>query len=204
MTVTIGHAVDGTTLRVGSLEIPRARWSEPIPVAVGRTDVVLETPSHPSQTLAVDVTPGQTRSVSLDVETNAKTAGPAPPPPPPPRSPPPNDGEAGRKTVRIGSYVAAGVAGLGIASFVVFGAMSNAKYSALKNACSSGPCPPSRQSDIDAGKRDQRIANVALALGLVTAGAAVTLFVLSQPKTTQAPAAALVVGPAELGLRGAF
>jgi hypothetical protein len=204
VTVTIDHAADGTTLRVDNREIPRARWNDPIALTPGRVNVALDTPSRPPQTIAVDVTAGQTRPLTLDA-----TAATPPQQPPPTRTttatpPPRDDGDSGRKTMRTASFVAAGVAGLGLASFAIFGAMSNAKYSDLKSACNGGPCPPSRQSDIDAGKRDQRIANVALVLGLVGAGAAVTLFVLSQPKKSQAPAAALVVGPGELGLRGAF
>jgi hypothetical protein len=203
--ITMKGPAQGTTLRVSGREIPRARWSEPVPVTSGHAEVVVETPSRPPQTLAVDVTAGQTRSVSFDVEGNAQTAAPAAVAPAPAPTPPAAaDGESGKKTLRIASYAAAGVAGLGIASFVVFGAMSSSKYSDLKSACNGGPCPPSRQSDIDAGKRDQRIANVALVLGLVSAGAAVTLFVLSQPKKTQPPSAALVVGPSELAVRGAF
>jgi hypothetical protein len=202
VSVVVAHGADNTVMRVAGEEIPRARWNEPIAVAAGRAEVSVETPSKPPQTLAVDVTAGQTRTLNFDAEGTTPVAQPPPPPPPPP--PPAEDDDSGRKSARTAAFVAAGVGVVGLATFAIFGAMSNSKYNDLKSACNGGPCPASRQGDIDTGKRDQRIANVALVFGVLGAGAAVTLFILSQPKKSQAPAAALVVGPLELGLRGAF
>ena len=201
VSVVVAHPGDATVMRVAGEEIPRARWNEPVAVAAGRAEVSVETPSKPPQTLTVDVAAGQTRTLNFDAEGSAPMAQPPPPPPPPP---PAAEDDSGRRNARTASFIAAGVGVVGLATFAIFGTMSNAKYNDLKSACNGGPCPSSRQSDIDAGKRDQRIANVALVFGILGAGAAVTLFILSQPNKSQPPAAALVVGPTELGLRGAF
>jgi len=92
----------------------------------------------------------------------------------------------------------------GLATFAVFGALANAKYGDLDAACGGGPCPPARRDDIDAGKRDQTIANVGLAVGLIGAAGAVTLFVISAPKRAAAPQGALVIRPDGLGVAGTF
>jgi hypothetical protein len=167
-----------------------------LPLAAGRADVELAGPSPRS--LAVDVAAGETKEVEVDGETGVVTPAPAPAP-----SPARAEDATGTPPMRIASYVAAGVGVIGLGTFAIFGAMSNAKYNDLKSSC-NGACPPSRQSDIDAGKRDQRIANVGLVIGILGAGAAVTLFVLSRPNRAQPPSAALVVGPRELAIRGAF
>jgi len=92
-------------------------------------------------------------------------------------------------------------------TFVVAGAMSNGTYSDLEKACGAKPCPPGHESDISAGKTQQTIANVGLAVFAVSAAATVTLFVLTSPKKTPpatAASARVTAGPSFVGLQGAF
>jgi hypothetical protein len=117
-----------------------------------------------------------------------EAAKPAEAPPPPAPSPEPSRevhtlefGTAERESssLRPYAYVSGAVGAVGLAGFGVFGAMSASRYSDLEEACPSGRCPGDKQADIDAGRRDQTIANVALVVGVVGVGVGVTLFVLS-------------------------
>jgi hypothetical protein len=90
--------------------------------------------------------------------------------------------------------------GLGI--FTVFGLQSNGTYSDLQRACGSSPCPPGHESQISRGRSEQTTANVGLVVFGVGAAAAVTLWVLSSPKSSTK--AAVAAGPSFVGLRGGF
>ncbi len=206
LSVTITHATEGTLLRVGGEPIRRSGWSEPIPVAPGKSEVSLETPSRAPLNQSLELRPGETKSMSFDADAapalpNDTAQAPVARPLAPVAT---EDPEKRRRTMRTASYIAGGIGALGFTMFFVFGALSNAKYSDLKTACNGGPCPLSRRDDIDAGKSDQTIANVGLVLGLVGAAGAATLFVLSAPKTQGVASTTIVVSPSGLGVRGAF
>jgi hypothetical protein len=200
--VNVANAKDGTVLRVGGEEIRRADWNDSIPTPAGQTEVVVESPQRAPVRQTVDVTAGQTKTVSVDADAASANAAPAAPGEVH-EAEPEDEAESRRQRFRTLSFVAAGVGVVGVGTFTIFGAMANGKYSDLKNQC-GGPCAPSRQSDIDAGKRDQTVANVGLVVGLLGAAAAVTLFVVSMPKKSAAPQTALILGPGGAGIGGAF
>ena len=200
-TVTITGPDATTTLTVAGESIRRSGWSEPIPLSPGANDVTVETPGRQVLRQSVVVAAGETKAVTFDA--GAAPALPAADPPggavtavPPPAA------REDRNGLRTMSFVAGGVGVAGFATFAAFGALSSGKYNDLKTAC-GGPCPPSRQSDIDAGKRDQTIANVGLTIGLIGIVTGVTLFLVSAPKKPVA-AAGFVVFPTASGLGGTF
>jgi hypothetical protein len=202
LTVTVDHAADATSLKVGGREVPRASWTSPVPVTPGSVEVVIESAGQPPTRKTVTVAAGEKSAVTID-------AGPQPAPAvaPTPTTPlePAPDAEAGHpKSYRPVAYVAGGIGVVGMTLFAVFGSLANSKYNDLKSQC-GGPCPPSRQSDIDTGKHDQTIANISLAVGAVGIVTGVTLFLTSMPsKSGEAPAAsaALVVSPSWIGVTG--
>ena len=198
--VRITHATPETTLKVASDDVRRGGWEEPVPVVPGTATVVVETPGRAPIQEQVNVAAGEHKSVVIDAApagaTDAIAAAPS--------DAGPSDTAAKLRPVM---YVTAGLAVVGLATFVIAGAMANGTYSDLKNACGAGPCPPGHDSDISAGKTQQTFANVGLVVFAVSAAATVTLFVVTSPKKTSSPAAAsarVTAGPSFVGLQGAF
>ena len=89
----------------------------------------------------------------------------------------------------------------GLLTFTIAGLMAHSTYGDLQNSCGGG-CPPSKEGEISSGKTQQTLANVGLVVGLVGVAAGATLFVLSLHHDAPGPSAAVVVGPAWLGVRG--
>jgi hypothetical protein len=207
VTVTVTGGSADTTVTVAGAKFPRAALGEPVPVMPGGTEVVVETPGKAPLRRSVVLAAGEKKAVGFDAGTvDLATREPASVPSaagqglaqPGPEAPPRHSG------LRTWSYVSAGVAVAGIATFAVAGSLSNSAYSDLKTQC-GGPCPAgdaSNRDEINRGKMEQTLANVGLVVGLVGAAAAVTLFVVSVP--TRSDKVAAVVGPTWVGLRGDF
>ncbi|HEY8079647.1 MAG TPA: hypothetical protein VIF62_36200 [Labilithrix sp.] len=198
--IDVSHASDATTLKVGTDEVRRGGWSEPIPVLPGSADVVLETPGHAPVTRTVTLAPGEKKQLAIDAAADA----------PEPASKPPEvtaDTSTGtsKQTLRTLAYVAGGVGVVGFVTFAIFGLKSSSTFSDLEKACPNNRCPPGHDDDISSGKTQQTVANVGLVLGIVGAGAGVTLFLLSRDdKKPDAPTTGVALGPSWIGLKGAF
>jgi hypothetical protein len=191
--VDVQNAAPDSTLRVGGEEIKRAAWGVPAPAVPGDTEVVVETPGRPPVRKSVNLSAGQREEMTIDAGVLPPKPAPSPPPPPPP--------EASNST-RTWAYVAGGVGVAGLATFAVAGLMANGTYSDLEDEC-GGPCPPDRQDDIDAGRRQQAIANIGLAVGVIGLGTGVALYLSSEPSdSAPGPSTAVVVSPNWIGLRG--
>ncbi|MCA9625431.1 MAG: tetratricopeptide repeat protein, partial [Myxococcales bacterium] len=94
----------------------------------------------------------------------------------------------------------------GMVMFGVFGSFAKSTYGDLETVCTAdGRCPADRQADIDAGKRDQTIANVSLVVGVSGLIAGTSLFLLEPEIDDSATASVrLEVSPTYLGLGGRF
>jgi hypothetical protein len=193
-------------LKVAGVEVPREQWAAPVPVSPGSVEVEVQTPERQPVRRTIEVAAGAKQSLSIDAEADAPLiaqAVAAPEPAPPPEPEPSN--------LRPFAYVAGGVALAGLATFTAFGLMAGSTHSDLESACGAGPCPPGLQDDISAGRTQQTIANIGLVVFGVGAAAAVTLFVISSPKSSSSPAASaagphvrVVARGANLGLQGTF
>jgi len=190
----VSNAAPETTVKVANEDVKRTGWEEPVPVAPGATEVVVETPGRPPIRQQVEVAAGQHQPVTIDANGAAVAAAPVEAP------------EPAKPTLRPYFYATAGLAVVGLTTFIVAGSMANSTHSKLQDACGSGPCPPGHEDDISSGKTQQTFANVGLAVFVVAAAASVTLFVVGSPKKA-APAAAsarVTAGPSFVGLQGAF
>ena len=199
LTVRVDNADATTTVKVSGEELPRAAWGDPLPITPGTREVVVETKGRAPLAQSVTATAGETKPLTIDASSAAPTGAAGTDRAPAPTDGTPADGEEGRRTLRTASFVAGGVGLAGIATFAIFGALSNGKFQNLQTACKGGPCPPSRQSDIDSGRSEQTIANIGLAIGLIGVAAGVTLFLVSAPKKSPAPTTGLLVGPTGIG-----
>jgi hypothetical protein len=212
--VTVTHAPADATLKVGDRTVVADDWSAPFPVLPGAVDVVVA--SAAGAELArrtVNVSVGQSTPVSLDAQPSPSGAGKAATDtsddekpeqaaePQPQALAPPPDASPNRRSLRTAAYVTGGVGVAGLATFAVFGLLSNSTYNDLKTACPHG-CPSDKQSEVDSGITQQTVANVGLAVGLFGLAAGTTLFLLSPPPKAQTPAAAIIVGPGYFGVRG--
>lgn len=198
VTIKLDHGSDGTTLQVNGEEVQRAQWGEPTPVLPGATKIVVKPVGGTPIEKSVTVAAGQKTEISIDA--TAPNGGGDASPAKTEESKPGPEAPSQPTDLRTWSYVAGGVGVVGLVTFGVFGAMSRSKYNDLKDSC-HGPCPPSRQDDIDSGKRSQTIANIGLVVGIVGVATGVTLFVLSGKKkqTTE-----VVASPSWIGVRGVF
>jgi hypothetical protein len=192
--VDVRNPASDSTLRVGGEEIKRAAWGVAAPAMPGDTEVVVETPGRPPVRKSVTLSAGQRAELMIDAGVRPPEPEPPPPPPPPEQS----------NSTRTWAYVAGGIGVAGMATFAVAGLMANGTYSDLEDEC-GGPCPPDRQDDIDAGRRQQTIANIGLAVGVIGLGTGVALYLSSEPSdsgSAPGPSTAVVVSPNWIGLRG--
>ncbi len=199
------HDDDPTsTLEVAGRVLPRDRWTLPTPFKPGPVEVVVRGPAGKVFTQRITFGPGEKRLVSLDPNAVAPV-GPATPQDAPAAAP--LAVSPARSWMRPAAYVAGGVGAVGFVMFAVGGAMANGTYATLQAEC-VGPCPEARASDVSAGKTQQAVANVGLAIGVVGVAAGVTLFLLAprKPDAARPPTSSseLVLGPGFSGLKGRF
>ncbi|GAC1580399.1 MAG: hypothetical protein NVS3B20_11270 [Polyangiales bacterium] len=201
VTIVVENSGENTVLKVQGEEVRRGGWSEPAPVKPGSAEISVETPPKPPIVKTLELTAGQRETLTIDAGVG--------------RNEPVTPNEALRPIVHQGdahqtanlrpyALVAGGVGVAGIVTFTLFGVMANAKYNDLKSQCGQGPCTTDQGATIDAGKRDQRIANVGLVVGILGLGAGVALFVVSGSHHENKPMAAVAIGPSSIGLRGVF
>lgn len=192
----------GTVLKVQGDEVRRGGWSEPVPIKPGTAVVVVETPGHAPVTKEIIVGAGERVALEIDADAIEPPVAAAPQPPP---DAPAASSSSGHSTLRPVAFATAGVAVAGLATFLVAGAMANGTYSSLEDACGAGPCPPGHESDISAGRTQQTVANVGLAVFALAGAASVTLFVVGSRKDAPPAAVARVTaGPSFVGLEGKF
>jgi len=205
--VAVAHPPAGAVLKVGGKTVSQDQWDEPIVAPAGAVDVVLtDATGKELARQTVMATVGQKLPVDLDAQAPvaphevAAEDKPDNGPPPQDTTPPPSS--SGRAKLRPWAYVAGGVGVAGLATFGIFGLMSNSNYSDLQGACPNHACPSSKSSEIDNGKTFQTVANVGLVVGIVGVAAGATLFVLSLGGKSAPATTGLVVGPSFVGLRG--
>lgn len=97
--------------------------------------------------------------------------------------------------VPVLSYVLGGVAVAGLATFTYFGLRGASEYEEAKDDCA----PTCSEAAVADGKRAYIVADIGLGLGLVSAAAAVIVYVVSQPDEGEQPETRVDVAPARDG-----
>lgn len=203
--LVLGAALEGAKINVGPRTLTAAQHSTPVVVTPGNIVVVAALADGRSVRKEVAVAAGATEKVELDLAPEvAPGAQPRPPERPRPAPPPPTDSRAKQHPLRAYAFVAGGVGVAGLATFTIFGLMNKSKFDDLDSSCDNGHCGPSRQDDIDAGRRYQTLANVGLVVGVVGIGAGTTLFLLSKPKAEPSTALRLNLAPGFASVAGDF
>jgi len=103
----------------------------------------------------------------------------------------------------VGPVVAFGVGGAGLLLGIVTAAVAVAKTNDVGAACSvTKTCPNSARGDYDSALALSRVSTVGFAVAGVGAAVGLTLVVLQNRKAS--PTTSIVVGPAFVGVKGAF
>jgi hypothetical protein len=208
LTITVIGAQTDSEIRIADRRIPVGALTEPIPLKPGEYDVSARSSSGQLITRHVALAEGAKQTLEMDLSASAPEQGAAPE-----AASTPSDthgatvSSSGSGSGRTLAYISGGVGVVGMAAFGVFGMMANSEYDSLKSSCPGGTCRPGSQSDIDSGKRDQTIANVGLAVGIVGLGVGITLFAVSgssDKESGQRAHSEVAILPGRVALRGRF
>jgi hypothetical protein len=207
LTIKLRHAPEGTRVTIEGEPIDPSKLSEPVLLPPGLVNVVATTPDGREASRQLTLNAGQRANVDLafarddseplaeeGVETEREE-----------EAAPASSSGGGTRTA---AFIAGGVGIAGLATFGIFGAMSNSKFSELEDACPDDRCDQSREGDIDDGKTFQTVANVGLAVGIIGLGTSAALFIFggsggAEQKSDSAKLD-LGVGPTSITLRGRF
>jgi hypothetical protein len=170
----IKNPPDDLHIVVAAHPIERADWAGPIAVLPGPFVVRASSQGAPAQTRELNVAAGNEVDVELDFGPAANAAvvpaAHAEPVPDIPRQP------ETHKVNRMPAYIALGVGGAGLLTFIIFGALNESTFHSLEQDCLGGHCPPDKADEIDRGRTQQTIANVGIGVALAGGAAAAVLF----------------------------
>jgi hypothetical protein len=213
LSIRVGDLPEGSKLTVNGKQVDTSTLDRPLILAPGSATAVLIAPDGREARREVEIAAGATASVKLDLAAPGESAEKMAPAPIPASELPPEE-DRGKKvsastssgsSLRPWAFIAGGVGVVGLASFGIFGSMSQSKFDSLKEDCPDAHCPPDRGSDIDDGKRFQTFANVGLVVGIVGVGTGVTLFLLSaggnEKRASRAPWIRVGAGDVHVGGR---
>jgi hypothetical protein len=200
-------AAEGGALRA-TLGLVRVRVSRPAPgstleidgVARPVTDadvVVLHLPGEVTVTFTPAAGPPQSQRATLAAGADLRmefTAAPSGgsasgPPPPPARTTPAPDADGSPPSWTVPAALISGaltLAGTGV--FIGFGLKSRSIYDDLNARCGPASCGDAERATADSGKQNQTIANVGLAVGIVSAAATFAFLLVraAGPRSTTA------------------
>ncbi len=207
LTIKLIHAPEGTTVALEGEPVGAEKLGGPILLAPGPVTVIATDPEGREVSRQLTLNAGDDSKVDLafprqgsaaEAQNDFDSTEPEPEAPPEPSS------SGGNKTL---AFIAGGVGLAGLGVFGVFGMMSNSKFNDLEDSCVDNHCAPNRGDDIDAGKRDQTIANIGLAVGVVGIGTSAALFLFGGSggaKKEEAASTELRLGVGSVQLRGRF
>jgi hypothetical protein len=203
ITISVSGAPEGTTVRVDGKAVDAARTSEDtmkvdaIWWTAGTVKVEATTADGATRSMNAEIPKGGPATVALDLGDSARD-----------QAPPPVDDAASfdsknleGKSIPTASWVTGGIGVAGLATFAIFGSMAKSKSSDL-DACSPR-CPESERDVADAGKRDQTVANVGLAVGGIGLAAAAGFYIF-QSSEPEAGTVDVGVAPTGVLVRGTF
>ncbi len=192
-------AFDGAPVPAAAAQLPRK-------LDPGRHVVTVACEGFGAERIEVELAEGAalTRTVKL---ARAAARAPTPPATQAARAPAPEAASASRGGWPVATWIGFGVGAAGLVVGGVAGGLSLSKASALAGACDAAKrCPPSAQSDLDAGKALAIVSDVGFGVAIAGAAVGVIAIVLSKGAPPDRPAASFRVtpsfGPGQLGVMG--
>jgi len=174
--ISVKGGKEGDRVTVRGREI--SDHSKPVAVAPGTVKVELQSSGGGETSKEVTVAAGSEENVELVPGAPPTTMGGG-------NEVPPEDEKkvevdtSKPTSLRTWAYVAGGVGIAGFATFAIFGIMNNSKHKKLEDECNGNVCSSDLESDRDAGKTYQTIANIGLGVGIVGVAAGTVLFIVS-------------------------
>lgn len=188
LTVTRGAGAEAASVVLDGVSVGDRVIGSPMPTDPGPHIVEATAPGMKAFRRSVRVGEQQSEVVELTLEPEAAPVSVTKPPVAPRPAP-------------IHGYVVGGIGLASLAASGVFFGLRASEISHLNQICPAHRCPPSAQSDIDAGKLDTTIANVTLAVGLAAVAGGLVLVLTSRPSQASV---ALAPGAAGAQLLGNF
>jgi hypothetical protein len=185
----------GIVVTIGGRVVPADHLGEAFPVAPGPVLVEATAPGRVAFQRRLAIGAGASEVLAIALVTATAVA----------KAPPPiTTHEKIGGGVRTGGFVVAGVGVAGLATFAITGLLANSKYSSVSAACGGTHCTdPAYQSQIDAGKTLDTVANIGLGVGLAGLVGGTLMIVFGGAKEAPVAVAASPDG-ARLFVRGTF
>jgi hypothetical protein len=186
----------GLVVTIAGHVVPAERLGEAFPVTPGPVRVEASAPGRVDFQRQLAIGAGSSEVLAI-----ALIAAPVAAISPPTTTPREMTGGGLRK----GGFVVAGLGVAGLATFAVTGLLANGKYDTVSKACGGTHCTdPAYQSQINAGKTLDTVANIGLGVGL--AGLATGTLMILFGGAHEAPPVAVTASPdgARLLLHGRF
>jgi hypothetical protein len=200
--IAAADAPDGLSVEVNGKPLAIERLGETIALAPGKLSLRATAPGHRDFERKLDLKAGASITVAIALHPEgapvkpAAAAGASPEPQPDEQAPTRDAATGGGGFgLRGWGWVTLGVGVAGLATFGVAGSMANSRFDDLEQEC-GGPCPASKQGDIDDGRRLDLIANIGLGVGIAGVVAGTTMILLGGSKKE---AAALKISPSASG-----
>lgn len=183
-----GAKAESVEVTIDDLSIAPNTLKGPVKQNPGKHTIVAKGPK--TDTVEVELKPGETKEVTLNVKAAEKKPDAAPPPTEAPPPPPPQKSAFLRPMPLIGFSLA----GVGLIAGSVTGALTLSKSSDIKKDCVSNQCPKSRHDDIESAKTLGLVSTVSFAVAGV--GAAIGVVgLLMKPSAPKEEAARVQVTP---------
>lgn len=171
--VTLVDAPAETRVRVGGVELAKDKLGTPMAVMPGSIEIVAEGLSQGTVTRTEEIKGGETKTVVLASESQAKV---------PPTNNPIPEATTGGGMRKVGfGVLGLGVVGMGL--FAFGGIQGNTKFATLEKECGSTRCTDPKYADvIDSGKTLDLVANIGLGVGIAGIVAGTVLVIVGGPK----------------------
>lgn len=194
-----GAKLDAVEITIDELTVAPGLLQDPIKQNPGKHTIVAKGPKTVST--AIDLEPGATKDVSLDVTKEEKAKKIEEPPPPPP--PPPEEKSAFMRPMPLVGF---GLAGVGLLAGSITGAMTLSKASAIKEDCSGNQCPKSKHDDIGSAKTLGLVSTISFTVAAVgaTVGVVGLLMKPAPPKDSAKVRVTPWIGVGSAGVVGQF
>jgi hypothetical protein len=172
-------SLSGFTIKLDGQALGQAAWSSPLPVDPGPHDVTASAPGKVDQRVAVQLSAGDSKTVTIHPLDDA------PGQPTLPDGTPDTSGSNGTSGKRLAGYVVGGVGVAAVAVGAVFGVEALQKHHDSNATCNGDTCSTQAGVDLnDDAKRFANIADVGIGLGIVGIVVGTYLIVTGGPTKT--------------------
>jgi hypothetical protein len=202
----------GTTVKRDGVPLGPAAVGAEVPLEAGEHRIEILVPGQPPRIARVVLAAGEARRLVIDMPDGEPDANAPPADPPPPAAPESADSPWTAITrappLRMGAFVAGGVAVLGLGIGTAFGVVTLGHKSTLDDHCRGFVCDAEGKAAADDAHSSATISTVAFTIGVAGVATAITLWLLDRDSATSParvkPSATLGPGQASLGATVAF